>query len=104
MATATGMRIGNTLQNIANLGVGIVLSLYYGWAIALLIIGFVPFLILSGIVQTQLIGGFAAKDKESMEKVCSVKCSLIFIYRNYISSNQYRQEKSPMNQSVILGQ
>lgn len=56
-------------MNIANLGVGVVLSLYYGWAIALLIMGFVPFLIISGVVQTKMIAGYAAKDKETLEEV-----------------------------------
>lgn len=65
---ATGVRIGNVLMNISNLGVGVVLSFYYGWSIALLIIGFVPLLILSGFVQTKVLTGFSSKDKENLEK------------------------------------
>ena len=56
-------------MNISNLGVGIVLALYYGWSIALLIIAFVPLLIMSGVIQTKVLAGFAGKDKENLEKV-----------------------------------
>jgi ATP-binding cassette subfamily B (MDR/TAP) protein 1 len=59
-------------MNIANLGIGIILSLVYGWAIALLILGFVPFMILSGILQTKLMTGFTGKDKEIIEEAGKV--------------------------------
>merc|ERR1719223_36707 len=65
---ATGVRVGNVIMNVANLGVGVVISFYYGWSIALLIIGFVPLLIISGIVQTKVMTGFAGRDKENLEK------------------------------------
>jgi ATP-binding cassette subfamily B (MDR/TAP) protein 1 len=60
-------------MNIANLGIGIILSLVYGWAIALLILGFVPFMILSGILQTKLMTGFTGKDKEIIEEAGKVQ-------------------------------
>ena len=67
------MRLGFALMNIANLGIGIILSLVYGWAIALLILGFVPFMILSGILQTKLMTGFTGKDKEIIEEAGKVQ-------------------------------
>lgn len=45
---ATGVQLGNVFMNVANLGVGLVLAFFYGWSITLVIIGFLPFLVISG--------------------------------------------------------
>jgi ATP-binding cassette subfamily B (MDR/TAP) protein 1 len=70
---ATGLRIGLTLQNIASLGVGIILSFVFSWQLTLLILGFVPLMVAGGYLQSSLMTGFASKDKETFEdagKVC----------------------------------
>ena len=69
---ATGVRLGFALQNVANLGVGIVVAFIYGWPIALLICGFIPFMILSGILQTKMVTGFTGKGKEIIEEAGKV--------------------------------
>ena len=48
MFKATGVRIGTVLMNISNFGVGLVIAFVYGWQVTLLILGFVPFMIISG--------------------------------------------------------
>ncbi|CAF4236476.1 unnamed protein product, partial [Rotaria sordida] len=45
---ATGVRIGTMLQNISNLGVGIILAFIYGWSLTLIMLAFVPFMIIAG--------------------------------------------------------
>lgn len=65
---ATGVRLGGALMNVANLGVGLVLAFVYGWAITLLILGFIPFMIISGVLQTKLMVGFSGKNKEAIEE------------------------------------
>ena len=67
------MRLGFAIMNICNLGVGVVLAFIYGWPIALLILGFVPFAIGSGLLQTKLVTGFASKDKNTVEEAGKVK-------------------------------
>ena len=47
------------LQNISNLGVGIILALIYGWSLTLLILAFVPFMIVAGFLEIYLMTGFA---------------------------------------------
>jgi len=56
---ATGIRIGTMLQNISNLGVGMILAFIYGWSLTLLMLAFVPFMIIAGFLQTYLMTGFA---------------------------------------------
>lgn len=55
-------------MNIGNFGVGLVLALYYGWALTLLILAFVPFMIISGVLQMKMLTGFSGKDKEILEE------------------------------------
>lgn len=59
-------------MNFGNLGIGLIISLVFGWSIALTILAFVPFMILSGIVQTKMLSGFTSKDKEILEKAGKV--------------------------------
>ena len=70
------------MMNFANLGIGLILSLIFGWAIALVILAFVPFMVLSGIVQTKMLSGFSSKDKEVLEEAGKVFCLNIYILTN----------------------
>ncbi len=54
------------LQNISNLGVGLVLAFYFGWSLTLLVLAFIPFMIIAGYLQTYMMTGFA-------DKVCEYK-------------------------------
>ena len=64
-------------MNIANFGVGLILSFIYGWAITLTILAFVPFMIISGVLQTKMLTGFSSKDKAILEEAGKV---YIYIY------------------------
>lgn len=64
---ATGVRIGTMLQNVAALGIGIILGFVFSWQLALLILGFIPFMVIGGYLQSRLMTGFASKDKQIFE-------------------------------------
>jgi hypothetical protein len=59
-------------MNIGNFGVGLILAFIYGWAITLVILAFVPFMIISGVLQTKMLTGFSSKDKEVLEEAGQV--------------------------------
>lgn len=59
-------------MNLGNLGIGLILALVYGWAIALTILAFVPFMIVGGVLQTKMLTGFSGKDKEVLEEAGKV--------------------------------
>ncbi|CAF4425289.1 unnamed protein product, partial [Rotaria magnacalcarata] len=69
---ATGVRIGLTLQNLAALGTGIIISFVFSWQLTLLILGFVPFMVIGGFLQSRLMTGFASKDKKAFENAGKV--------------------------------
>lgn len=58
---------------IGNLGIGLVLALVFGWPIALTILAFLPFMILSGALQSRMMRGFSRKDKDILEEAGKVK-------------------------------
>ena len=59
-------------MNIGNFGVGLILAFIYGWAVTLVILAFVPFMVISGVLQTKMLTGFSSKDKEVLEEAGQV--------------------------------
>ncbi|CAF0877399.1 unnamed protein product, partial [Didymodactylos carnosus] len=74
---ATGIRIGIMLQNFASLGVGIILGFVYGWALTLMLLGFIPLIVIGGFLQSKLVSGFASKDKRALEDAGKVAVEAI---------------------------
>ena len=70
------MRIGSVLMNIANCGLALLISFYYSWSLTLLVLGFCPFMIICGYLQTKMLSGFSAKDKEILEEASQVSAHL----------------------------
>lgn len=59
-------------MSVSSLGVGLVLAFIYGWPVALVVLGFTPFLVLGGVLQTKMLSGFSSKDKEIIEEAGKV--------------------------------
>lgn len=83
----SGVTIGFLLLNIGNLGIGLGLSFAYSWTITLLVLGFMPFIIISGILQTKLLTGFSASDKAVLEKAGNIANESISNIRTVITFN-----------------
>ncbi|CAL1536088.1 unnamed protein product [Lymnaea stagnalis] len=50
-----------------NLGTGFVISLIFGWQLALALMGFVPFIVMAGLLSIKFLGGAANESKTAME-------------------------------------
>nr|QNH67866.1 ATP-binding cassette transporter subfamily B member 1 X2 [Brachionus rotundiformis] len=74
---AAGIRIGALLMNLGNLGIGLILALVFGWAIALTILAFVPFMIIGGVLQTKMLTGFSGTDKKVLEDAGNISIEAI---------------------------
>jgi ABC-type multidrug transport system fused ATPase/permease subunit len=74
---ATGSRIGLMFNNLASLGVGIIISFAFSWQLTLLVLGFVPLMVIGGFFQSRLMTGFASNNKQSMEDAGQVRLALI---------------------------
>ncbi|XP_015677389.1 bile salt export pump [Protobothrops mucrosquamatus] len=64
---ATGTQIGMIVNSFTNIGVSIIIAFYFSWKLSLVITCFLPFLALSGMVQSRMLTGFASQDKKAME-------------------------------------
>eukprot|EP00106_Octopus_bimaculoides_P004854 XP_014772296.1 PREDICTED: multidrug resistance protein 1-like [Octopus bimaculoides] len=65
---ATGIKIGLLVQSITNIGSGIVVAFIYGWQLALLIIGFLPILALSAVLETKLLTNTLSQGASALEE------------------------------------
>ncbi|KAF6033876.1 ABCB1 [Bugula neritina] len=77
---STGPALGAVLNAIANMGVGIGIALYFSWILTLAILGFAPFIGLSGFIQTRMSAGGITKKKmlfEASGKIASESISSI---------------------------
>ncbi|CAF1145696.1 unnamed protein product [Adineta ricciae] len=81
---ATGIRIGTTLQNLAALGTGVILSFIFAWQLTLLILAFVPLMVAGGFLQNYLMTGFSSKNKEVHENAGKVATESIQNIRTVI--------------------
>lgn len=64
------------LQSLASIGTGIVIGLVYCWQLALFIIGFMPFILIAGVLQMKLAKGFSGKNNEALEDAGKVNSQL----------------------------
>jgi len=74
---ATGSRVGLILQNVSNIGVGIILAFVFGPKLTAILFAFIPLIAVTGLVETKLLSGSALSDKKSMEKAGKVAMEAI---------------------------
>lgn len=61
------------LQSLASIGAGIGIGFAYSWKLTLLIVGFAPFILMSGMIQMKVVAGNKEANRAAMEgagKVC----------------------------------
>ncbi|XP_053774731.1 bile salt export pump isoform X3 [Desmodus rotundus] len=64
---ATGSQIGMMVNSFTNIMVAMIIAFFFSWKLSLVIVCFLPFLALSGAVQTRMLTGFASQDKQALE-------------------------------------
>ena len=65
---AVGVRFGYLVEIIVTFITAIVIALYYSWSLTLLILGFMPFIIISLIFQGYIINGETTSSKKGYEE------------------------------------
>uniref|UniRef100_A0A672J3J9 ATP-binding cassette, sub-family B (MDR/TAP), member 11a n=1 Tax=Salarias fasciatus TaxID=181472 RepID=A0A672J3J9_SALFA len=64
---AAGSQIGAIVDCLTNVVASIIIAFYFSWKLAFVIMVFLPFIVLSGLFQTNILTGFAKTDDEAME-------------------------------------
>ncbi|KAJ8314248.1 LOW QUALITY PROTEIN: hypothetical protein KUTeg_008809 [Tegillarca granosa] len=78
----SGVRIGTFVQALGNLGTGIILSLIWGWKLALVVIAFLPLIAVAAICEMKITDGVAGKNKEALEDAFKVATEAIENIKN----------------------
>ena len=69
--------MGLILQNVSNIGVGIILAFVFGPKLTGVLFAFIPLIAITGLVETKLLSGTALTDKKAMEKAGKVALEAI---------------------------
>ena len=79
---ATGSQIGVIVNGLSAIITALAIAFSYGWKLAFVVAGFMPFIVLSGLMQARLMSGSARRDKDSLEdasRVCIIRYQFIMI-------------------------
>jgi ABC-type bacteriocin/lantibiotic exporter with double-glycine peptidase domain len=60
------------LEAFGNLGIATILSFIYGWELTLVMIGFLPFIIIIGMLNVKLMDRFTKKDSQAFKEASKV--------------------------------
>ena len=87
----TGVRFGNFFVIFGSIGVGLILSFINSWPLALIMLAFIPFIIISFSFKVKMMAGLASTDTKSLEEA-----------GNVIESSKFQPKTSLVNFSSRL--
>uniref|UniRef100_A0A803JQ19 ATP-binding cassette sub-family B member 5 n=1 Tax=Xenopus tropicalis TaxID=8364 RepID=A0A803JQ19_XENTR len=87
---ATGSRLGLIAENVACMGLSVIIAFVYGWELTLLILAMTPFIIVTGLLETSALTGFANRDKKELQVAGKIAAETVDNIRTVISLTRER--------------
>ncbi|XP_072037232.1 ATP-dependent translocase ABCB1-like [Amphiura filiformis] len=81
----TGVRIGLIFQALCNMGVAIIIALYFGWQLTLAVLGFLPLLAAASAVNWKLMKDGSVNRKEELEQAGKLVLESVVNIRTVVS-------------------
>ncbi|XP_072268653.1 ATP-binding cassette sub-family B member 5-like [Pyxicephalus adspersus] len=98
--TATGSRLGLIAENFAVMILCLVISLVFGWELALLILALTPVLITSGFLELRALTGFANRDKKQLQQAGKIATEAVDNIRTVVSLTRERTFEEMYSESL----
>ncbi|XP_063777828.1 ATP-binding cassette sub-family B member 5-like isoform X2 [Pseudophryne corroboree] len=83
--TATGSRLGLVAENVATIGLSIIIAFAFGWEMSLLILALAPVLVTTGLLETKALVGFANRDKKQLQQAGKIATEAVDNIRTVVS-------------------
>uniref|UniRef100_A0A1X7TB27 ABC transmembrane type-1 domain-containing protein n=1 Tax=Amphimedon queenslandica TaxID=400682 RepID=A0A1X7TB27_AMPQE len=74
---ATGSRLGTLIETFVGMVASIIIAFVYSWMLTLVLIGFVPVFIISGILEVKALTGHAGDNKKALEQAGKIAVDTI---------------------------
>ncbi|ELK04675.1 Multidrug resistance protein 1 [Pteropus alecto] len=88
---AAGSQIGMMVNSFTNITVAMIIAFFFSWKLSLVVVCFLPFLALSGAIQTRMLTGFASQDKQALETAGQITNEAISNIRTVAGIGKERQ-------------
>ncbi|KAM4028833.1 ATP-binding cassette sub-family B member 5-like isoform 1-T1 [Anomaloglossus baeobatrachus] len=98
--TATGSRLGLLSQNFASMGLCIILAFIYGWEMALLVLAMTPILVVTGLLETRALTGFANRDKKDLQEAGKIATEVVDNIRTVVSLTREKTFENNYTESL----
>ncbi|XP_075068303.1 ATP-binding cassette sub-family B member 5 isoform X2 [Mixophyes fleayi] len=98
--TATGTRLGLIAQNVASMGLSVIIAFFYGWEMSLLILAMTPVLVITGLLETRALTGFANRDKKELQQAGKIATEAVDNIRTVVSLTRERTFEKHYTESL----
>nr|DBA25042.1 TPA: hypothetical protein GDO54_012615 [Pyxicephalus adspersus] len=99
--TATGSRLGLLAQNLGSMGLSILIAFVFGWEMSLLVLAMSPVLVITGLLETRALTGFANRDKKELQQAGKIAIEAVDNIRTVVSLTRERTFENNYTESLL---
>ncbi|XP_068092080.1 ATP-binding cassette sub-family B member 5-like isoform X3 [Hyperolius riggenbachi] len=98
--TATGSRLGLFAENLASMGLSIMIAFAFSWEMTLLLLAMAPVLVITGLLETKALTGFANRDKKELQAAGKIAVEAVDNIRTVVSLTRERTFEKNYTESL----